>query len=220
MLIFLRTLSGLALSLLGSGAVMGIEIPPYKVLSLEAAFEIRQYEAVLVAETVVEGDMSTASSSGFRLLADFIFGNNLVPGTDQAGKIAMTAPVTLEPQSAKIAMTATVTLEPLSAETNMQTATQWRVDFVMPRQYTLENIPKPKNSAVKLRQVPGKVLLVHKFSGLGSLSTVQQKTDEMLAWAARKGYKTIGSVQLARYDPPWTLPMFRRNEILIEIAKP
>eukprot|EP01036_Dinobryon_divergens_P006303 gene6303-8358_t len=129
MLNFLRTLSGLALSLLGSGAVMAIEIPPYKVLSLEAAFEIRH---------------------GFRLLADFIFGNNLVPGTDQAGKIAMTAPVTLEPQSAKIAMTAPVTLEPLSGETNMQTATQWGVDFVMPRQYTLENIPKPKNSAVKL----------------------------------------------------------------------
>ena len=42
MLNFLRTLSGLALSLLGSGAVMAIEIPPYKVLSLEAAFEIRK----------------------------------------------------------------------------------------------------------------------------------------------------------------------------------
>ena len=200
-----KLLLGFAVLTVFMGGAMANEEPRYEIIKKDNDFELRRYQPMIIAEVLVTGTLSEASNKGFRQIADFIFGNNEDPIKKQSEKIAMTAPVTLEP---------------LSGETSMQTATQWRVDFVMPRQYTLENIPKPKNSAVKLRQVPGKLFLVHKFSGLGSLSTVQQKTDEMLAWAARKGYKTIGSVQLARYDPPWTLPMFRRNEIMIEIAKP
>jgi hypothetical protein len=216
----LARLAAATLALALSTQAMAIEEPKYKVLVSEEAFEVRQYEPMLIAETVVEGDMGEASSRGFRLLADFIFGNNLVPGTSQAGKIAMTAPVTMEPQSAKIAMTAPVTMEPQSGASNMQTASKWRVDFVMPGQFTIDNIPKPKNPAVQLREVPGKTFVVHKFTGLNTLSRVQRKTDEMMEWSNHKGYKTVGAPQLARYDPPWTLPMFRRNEIMIEITRP
>jgi hypothetical protein len=211
---------GLLLGLLWSGHVMAIEEPKYEVLLTDGPYEIRHYAPVLIAETLVEGDMDEASSKGFRLIADFIFGNNQVSGSMTSEKIAMTAPVILAPQSAKIAMTAPVTVAPQSEGANMQSTHQWRVNFVMPSRYTLSSIPQPKNSAVNLREVPSKHFVVYSYSGFNTVARVQSKTQEAMAWALTKNLKTIGAPQLARYDPPWTLPMFRRNEIMVEIAAP
>jgi len=210
----------LGLGILWITPAMAIEEPKYVVIVSDVQFEVRHYAPVLIAETIVEGDMDAASSKGFRLIADFIFGNNLSSDTDKKSKIAMTAPVIVEPQSSKIAMTAPVTVEPQAAESNMKTAKTWRINFVMPSQYTLANIPKPKNNAVSLREVPRKYFIVHKYSGFNTVSRVQTKTDETVEWAIKRSYKMIGTPQLSRYDPPWTLPMFRRNEIMLEIAAP
>jgi hypothetical protein len=189
-------------------------------VTADAQFEVRHYTPILIAETIVEGDMDAASSKGFRLIADYIFGNNQQADSDKKAKIAMTAPVTVEPQSSKITMTAPVTVEPQAAESSMKTTKTWRINFVMPSQYTLATIPKPKNNAVTLREVPSKYFIVHKYSGFNTVSRVQTKTDEAIEWATKRSYKIIGTPQLSRYDPPWTLPMFRRNEIMIEIAAP
>ena len=210
----------LGLGLLWIKPAMAIEEPKYEVVTADAQFEVRHYAPILIAETIVEGDMDAASSKGFRLIADFIFGNNQQADSDKKAKIAMTAPVTVEPQSSKIAMTAPVTVEPQAAESSMKTTKTWRINFVMPSQYTLATIPKPKNNAVTLREVPSKYFIVHKYSGFNTVSRVQAKTDEAVEWATKRSYKIIGTPQLSRYDPPWTLPMFRRNEIMIEIATP
>ncbi len=210
----------LGLGLLWIKPAMAIEEPKYEVVTADAQFEVRHYAPILIAETIVEGDMDAASSKGFRLIADFIFGNNQQSDSDKKAKIAMTAPVTVEPQSSKIAMTAPVTVEPQAAESSMKTAKTWRINFVMPSQYTLATIPKPKNNAVTLREVPSKYFIVHKYSGFNTVSRVQSKTDEAVEWATKRSYKIIGTPQLSRYDPPWTLPMFRRNEIMIEIVAP
>ena len=210
----------LGLGLLWIKPAMAIEEPKYEVMTADAQFEVRHYVPILIAETIVEGDMDAASSKGFRLIADFIFGNNQQSDSDKKAKIAMTAPVTVEPQSSKIAMTAPVTVEPQAAESSMKTAKTWRINFVMPSQYTLATIPKPKNNAVTLREVPSKYFIVHKYSGFNTISRVQAKTDEAVEWAIKRSYKIIGTPQLSRYDPPWTLPMFRRNEIMIEIVAP
>jgi hypothetical protein len=202
------------------GNAMAIEEPIFKVLVTDGSFEIRQYAPMLVAETLVEGDMDEASSKGFRLIADFIFGNNQVSNAQTKSKIAMTAPVTAEPQSSKISMTAPVTLEPSSAAMTMQTAKQWRISFVMPSQYTMENIPKPNNNAVRLKEIPGKYFAVQTYSGFNTMARVQRKTDETLEWAGKRALKMIGTPQISRYDPPWTLPLFRRNEIMVEISAP
>jgi hypothetical protein len=195
----------LLFGLLCIGDAMAIEEPKYEVIQKDGAFEIRKYAPILIAETSLDGDMDEASNKGFRLIADFIFGNNKLADSNVNSKIAMTAPVTIEPQS---------------SETNMQTAKKWRIHFVMPSQYTLDNIPKPKNDAITLKELPSKFFLVYSYSWLNTLSRVQTKTDEALEWANRKGLKVIGAPQLSRYDPPWTLPMFKRNEIMLEIAAP
>lgn len=209
------TLLALLIGFFGMDSAMAIEEPRYEVSISQAPFELRHYAPILIAQTIVEGDMDTASNKGFRLIADFIFGNNLTASSDQATKIAMTAPVTVEPQSSKIAMTAPVTMEPQLGSTQ-----QWRVHFVMPSQYTLATIPKPKNNAVTLLELPSKYFVVHRYSGFNTMARVQEKTDEALAWAAQQSLKVVGTPQLARYDPPWTLPMFRRNEIMVEVAAP
>ena len=114
-----HTLLAVLVGFLGMESAMAIEEPRYDVRLSQAPFELRHYAPVLIAQTLVEGDMDAASNKGFRLIADYIFGNNIAaasePGADanaqQAAKIAMTAPVTVEPQSSKIAMTAPVTVE-------------------------------------------------------------------------------------------------------------
>ncbi len=210
----------LLMGLLFTGRAMAIEEPKYEVLLAESSFEIRHYAPILIAEVMTEGDMDEASSKGFRLIADFIFGNNQVADSSSSEKIAMTAPVTVEPQSSKIAMTAPVTVEPQSDQPNMQLAKLWRVQFVMPSRYTLASIPRPKNSLVSLREIPSKHYAVLQYSGFNSLARVQSKTQELTEWALKRNLKLLGTPQLSRYDPPWTLPMFRRNEIKVEISAP
>ena len=195
-----HTLLALLVGFLGMESAMAIEEPKYEVRTSQAPFELRLYAPTLIAQTIVDGDMDEASNKGFRLIADFIFGNNLAANSEQAAKIAMTAPVTIEPQ--------------------LGSTQQWRVHFVMPSQYTLANIPKPKNSAVTLHELPSKYFVVHRYSGFNTVARVQEKTDEALAWAKQQSLKVVGTPQLSRYDPPWTLPMFRRNEIMLEVAAP
>ena len=115
-----------------TGSAMAIEEPKYTVIEKSGEFELRAYSAKIVAETLVPGSMDKASSAGFRLIADYIFGNNTTRTGDNE-KISMTAPVTMEPSSEKISMTAPVSME--------QTGGQWRVHFVMPGRYTLETFP-------------------------------------------------------------------------------
>ena len=213
-------LIGLFLGILGTSNAMATEEPKYEVVFSEGDMEVRRYAPMLIAEAEVEGSMDEASNKGFRLIADYIFGNNQSSDSEQRSKIAMTAPVTVEPQSSRISMTAPVTVEPQSAETDMQAARRWRIHFVMPSQYTLDTIPRPRNSAVKLREVPASHHAVHRYSGFNTLSRVQKKTEELLQWTAAKSLTITGNPQLSRYDPPWTLPMFRRNEIMVEIAAP
>jgi SOUL heme-binding protein len=210
-----RALLALWVGFLWMESAMAIEEPHYDVIVSQAPFELRHYAPSLIAQTIVEGDMDEASNKGFRLIADFIFGNNLAANSTQAAKIAMTAPVTVEPQSSKIAMTAPVTIEPQLGSTQ-----QWRIHFVMPSQYTLANIPKPNNRAVTLHELPSKYFVVYRYSGFNTVARVQEKTDETLAWAKQQSLKVMGTPQLSRYDPPWTLPMFRRNEIMVEVAAP
>jgi len=195
---------------------MATEEPQYQLLRKDGDFEIRKYAPMLIAETVVQGDMDTASSVGFRRIANFIFGNNEAPVAQQPAKIAMTAPVTIEPQSAKIAMTAPVTIEPQAAA-SMQGTTNWRIHFVMPSQYTPATLPRPKDANVRVREIPEKFFVVRRYSGFNGQGRVQKEVEQTLAWISSQQLKPQGAPQLSRYDPPWTLPMFRRNEIMVEI---
>jgi hypothetical protein len=222
--VLLATLA--TMGLIFGEAAMAIEEPAFELIEKAEHIELRQYRPVIVAETFANGDMSSASNAGFRLIADYIFGNNLSPrgSSDKPSeKIAMTAPVAVEPaaSSEKIAMTAPVNVEPQGNATGgVMNSKRWRVQFTMPAAYTMDTLPKPRNPSVTLREVPGKRIAVLVFSGFSGEEKSQQKTDELLAWLKSKNLSAVGTPQLARYNPPWILPFLRRNEILIEVAAP
>jgi len=207
------TSTALLIGLLWTNSLMATEEPKFDLLLQEDRFEIRRYAPQIIAETFVDGDMDSASSRGFRLIADYIFGNN------QKAGIAMTVPVVVEPAagSEKIAMTAPVSIEPQTEEDAMAGAKRWRIHFVMPSQYSMATLPKPVNSLVSLREIPARSFAVITYTGFNTESSVQAKTDEIARWMKSKNLEAIGKPQLARYNPPWTLPFLRRNEILLEI---
>ncbi len=203
-LFFLIALLAVGLWACGGTSVGNYETPDYTVEKAEKPFEIRSYPALLVAEVVTQGDRKEAIGDGFRALADFIFGNN-APG----GKISMTTPVVQE-KGGNISMTTPVVQE--------SSSDGWKTRFVMPREYTLATLPKPNNEAIKIYETQPKRYAVIRFSGLISEANVKSHEDKLRAYVAASGLKVMPGVTYAYYDPPWTLPFFRRNEAMLELA--
>ncbi len=199
---------GLAAVVATAGAAVGplmskVEQPSYSVSRTDGAIEIRQYGPLIAAEVEVGGERSVAINEGFRLIAAYIFGAN-----KPNAKIAMTAPVE---QRAKqtIAMTAPVTQE--SRDNG------WTVQFIMPGSWTMETLPTPTDGRIKLVPVPGKKMLAIRFSGTANDTLIAAKTSDLRKYAADHRLPVTGEPVLAFYNPPWTLPFFRRNEIMLEL---
>jgi hypothetical protein len=218
-----RAVLSLTLALAAMPAT-AIEEPRFETLRRSGDFELRRYAPMIVAETFVQGDLSEASGEGFRVIAGYIFGNNVSVRGTGSEKVAMTAPVTTEAASEKIAMTAPVTLEAASmgsstaAPASGEGAAQgYRMHFVMPSAYTLETLPRPRDARVRLREIPAQRMAVIRFSGFAGEDKVRERTNELLGWLRSEGLQPAGSAQLARYDPPWTLPFLRRNEVMVPL---
>jgi hypothetical protein len=198
-------LLGLVIGFTLTGApAMAIEEPKFTVSLHEGAFEIRDYQAAIAAEVTVTGDQKSAASKGFRLLAGYIFGGNT-----RHQSIAMTAPVAQQQTGEKIAMTAPVTQTPSDGA--------WVVRFTMPSGYSLETLPEPNDSKIKLRTIAPARFAVIRFSGLASKASVEAKTAELDDFAKARYLDTIGPASLAQYNPPWTLWFMRRNEVMIQL---
>jgi effector-binding domain-containing protein len=190
-----------------SGTLMSqVEQPKYTVLESEGSIEVREYSPTIVAEVEVHGERMKALNQGFRLIADYIFGNNL-----SSKKVAMTAPVTQE-AGEKIAMTAPVT--------QAGSVDSWKVRFVMPSGYTLDSLPKPKNPEVRLLAVPARKAVVIRFSGFNTDKNIDSHRETLLKYIAEHHLTVAGASTTAFYNPPWTLPFLRRNEIMFELSNP
>ncbi|MEM1362479.1 MAG: heme-binding protein [Pseudomonadota bacterium] len=163
----------------------GYQIPNFTVSVADGPFELRRYDSHIVAELEVEGSRGSAIRQGFRGLAGYIFGKN--SGSE---KISMTAPVT-------------------------QTATgdAWRVQFMMPRSHDVADLPRPNNDQISIRETEPETQAVIGFSGLWSDQKLRKKTQELKAWVASKGLKTVGDPRYYFYNDPFTLPWKRRNEV-------
>lgn len=196
--------------LMVSGCNMGqYAEPAHTAQKFDGGIELRDYAPMIAAEVEVSGERKEAISKGFRLIADYIFGNN-----EPKEKIAMTTPVIQQADTKKagekIAMTTPVIQQAEGGS--------WKVQFIMPAEYTLETLPKPVNPAVKLKQISGKKMVVIRFSGsTGDDAKMAAKRAELEAYVSGHNLKTTGEPVMAFYDPPWTLPFFRRNEIMLEL---
>ena len=187
-----------------AGPVMSnVEKPDYKVIQSEQNIEIRQYKPMIIAEVEVDGKREDAIRDGFRLLADYIFGNNTVQQV-----ISMTAPVQ-QKENQKITMTAPVQQQ--------SKGKSWRMSFVMPSKYRLDSLPVPNNNRVRLKETLTKKFVVIEFSGTNSNENVTKHENQLMNYIEANQINIIGSPKYAFYNAPWTLPFLRRNEVMIEI---
>jgi len=180
-----------------------VEQTKYQIIESYGNIEIREYTPQIVAEALISGNRKDALKQGFRTIADYIFGNN-----QSANKIAMTEPVTQQ-TSTRIAMTAPVTQK---IEGN-----KWLIRFIMPAEYNLESLPKPNNKDVIIKQIKSKKFATIRFSGISSDSNLAKNTEKLQNFTRKNQIQTISEPTYSFFNPPWTLPFLRRNEVMIEI---
>ncbi len=188
-----------------AGPIMSdVEQANYTVIHTQGENEIRDYAPAIVAETTVSGEREETIKQGFSVIADYIFGNNI-----SRKKVAMTAPV-IQQSSEKIAMTAPVFQQPKD--------NQWTVRFVMPASYSMVSLPKPNNPEVTLKQIPRTRFVVERFSGTANEDSLTEHTQALMAFMQQENLHALSRPIFAFYNPPWTLPYLRRNEVMVEIA--
>lgn len=182
--------------ILGALLVMGlvrqagaVEEAVYSLVSRDGRFEVRDYAAMILAETLVEGDRASAGNRGFDPLFNYISGENRT-----RHEIPMTAPVFQSP-----------------------TGQQWAVAFVMPADAKREGWPEPENPSVRLQEIPARRMAVVRYSGFWSDKRYVEHESMLRAWMAAQGLEPAGDAVWARYNPPFTPWFLRRNEVMIPV---
>lgn len=206
-------LSTIALMTTTGCSVFGIESveeAPYELVMKDKQFEIREYAPLLVAETRVTADANKAGRQAFRRLFGYISGDN-----ESSEKIAMTSPVISDKQQRSsgesIAMTAPVILQ--------KEGEQWRYRFVLPESFSLDTAPRPTNPEVSLVEVPQRRVATLRYAGRMSEKTQLTKADVLGIWISEQNLVAESQPRWAGYNAPWTLPWFRRNEVLIDVSR-
>jgi hypothetical protein len=189
--------------ILCSCVTVGIEKAKYEVIEKDGKFELRQYKPQIVAETIVEAGFDKAGNIAFRRLFNYISGENR-----KKEAIAMTAPVN-QKSTEKIAMTVPVNQQ--------KSEGKYMISFLMPSKYTMETLPEPLDSNVKLRQIPARKTAVFRYSGSWSRKAYEAKKILLEEFIIKKGLRIIGEDIFARYNSPFELWFFRRNEVIIPV---
>lgn len=189
------------------GFNVGIEEPHYRILErLDNGIEIREYPSRITAETTVTGeDPDKARKEGFEIIAGYIFGKN-----KNKQSIAMTSPVEINANGRSIAMTSPVEVKTGSDAMTMR--------FFMPASYTMQTLPLPMDSRVKLVALPQTTQAVLKYTGSTSEAAVTAKTKTLLDRLKPSHWHPVGPASVYFYNPPWTIPFFRRNEVSVQVA--
>ena len=162
------------------------------VYQVEKVWEAEQIEIRAYAPRIMAvTGMNEDSDSGFRVLAGYIFGGNA-----EEQKIAMTAPVQ----------------QTMAGEKEMA--------FMMPAEYALKDLPQPEDQRVAFREAPAYTAAVIQFSGWASADKADENWQQLRRFLIAEGIDIIGEPTLNQYNPPWTLPFMRRNEIIVPVAFP
>lgn len=208
-----RTLSSVLSVLLLAGCSVlgdrtGTEEPAYEVVARVGGIEIRRYAPRLAAEVTVAGAEEQARTAGFRKLAAFIFGANAA-----RSDVAMTAPVAQAvARGTEIAMTAPVAAAP-------EGEGRWTIRFFMPAQFTSQTLPRPTDPDVRIVTLPAETLAVLRFSGSRSAEAMARARVELEQALRATSWRASGPAVDWFYDPPWTLPMLRRNEVAVPVTQ-
>lgn len=182
----------------------GVKEPAYTSVLKDGAYEVREYSKIVMITAFSEGDFKQSQNQSFNKLFDYISGQNMANK-----EIPMTAPVVMKNEGQKIPMTAPVLMEGQKSG--------WAMSFVLPQDYTLETAPRPLDPSLKLEERTGVKYAVVQFSGFFSEQNFEDRSAQLTAWIEKNNLKPLGPPLRAGYNPPWTLPPLKRNEVLIPV---
>ncbi len=167
------------------------EVAPYTLLEKEGVFELRHYEKLTIVSTPVY--IEGQKTNSFAKLFNYISGNN-----NQSQKISMTAPV-------------------FTGQLNEESGV---MSFVLPSGMTLRDAPLPKDPTLNLQELTDYRVATITFNGRLQTNNIQKHLQLLEDWIEHKKLIRVGNVKTAGYNSPYTLPAFRRNEVLIQVQKP
>ena len=203
----MRLMSLLGTLLVSACSVVGIrsgtEEPRFTVIERIGDAEVRQYAPRVAAETIVPGSAEAARGEGFRRLAGYIFGGN-----DGGARIAMTTPVAQADAGQRIAMTAPVAEAPAGPA-------GWSIRFFLPAD--LADPPAPRDARVRIVTVPAETVAVLRFTGIATDSAIATQRTRLMT--SLGSWTADGPPMTWFYDPPWTLPPLRRNEVAVPVTR-
>lgn len=191
------------------GVRSGYEQPRYDVVARPTeTLEVRRYAPRVAAEARVDAsDGDEGRSAAFRLLFDYVSGANR-----ENARIDMTSPVETAQASRKIAMTVPV-------ETGGPSKGPVTMRFFLPIAQGVDSAPEPLDPHVRIVEVPEQTLAVLRFSGFRDQESVSVKKRELLSVLASTPWQAASEPVAYFYDPPWTLPFFRRNEVVVAVTR-
>jgi hypothetical protein len=195
-----------ALSVFGVRSVY--EQPRYEVLArISGGIEIRRYAPRLAAEATVEaGSEEAGRNDAFRILAGYIFGKNR-----QRSEVAITSPVATAPDSREIAMTSPVATAGAGPG-------RWTQRFFLPTSLTAETAPTPTDPRIRIVELPEEASAAITFTGLAPKPALDAQKRILLGALAGSIWRPAGEPYTLFYDPPFTIPPLRRNEIAVAVA--
>jgi hypothetical protein len=179
------------------------EEPDYRTLATDGDFQIREYPALTVAETLVHGPRAEALGQGFRTLADYIFAKSR-----DGEKLAMTVPVM---QDAGDPMASDPPLFDDALEGG------WRTRFVMPSGRGADNLPAPPEAVDLVELEPRRVAVVS-FAGRPDDRGLAEQEDRLRGWLARRGEASEAEPEYAFYNSPVIPGPLRRNEVWLPLS--
>jgi DNA gyrase inhibitor GyrI len=176
--------------------------PDYRTLRTDGEFQIRDYPALVVAETVVHGPRKQALGEGFRRLADYIFAKSR-PGA----QLPMTVPVMQDSG------------DPMASDPPLfddEIEGGWRTRFVMLGGHTVDDLPEPPDE-VELVTLPPRKVAVVSFAGRPDDRDLAEAEDRLRGWLARHGERSEAEPEYAFYNSPMIPGPLRRNEVWLAL---
>ena len=169
---------------------VAVEKLGYEVIENQAIFEVREYDAHVLATVTVAADFDEAGNRAFRDLFNFIDGAN-----DRNQSIAMTAPVLQKPAGER-----------------------WDISFVMPASLQAASTPAPDAQHINIVSEPPARMAALTYSGNWSRTRYLEKERALRSALAKAGYTACGESRFARHNPPFWPSFLRTNEVLIPLC--
>lgn len=183
--------------------------PHYKKIIDEKHVEVRRYQSYLVAKIKIESESEIRNrESAYMRLLNYLLGKN-----SRRQKIEAVTPLIQEDVTSHVSA-----LLKLSSDYNTQIRS-FQISAILPEYARFEDAPLPLDPDIRIERVKPHLTAVLKFSGLTGWRKRERLAKYLSLWMRDRGYTAASAPRIAKYNPPFTLPFFRKNEIHIDVVK-